>query len=288
MAASQALSEEEFHRMQAQLLELRTQNYQLSDDLRKNSAELNAVRLKLSVLERDLVKAQKALNKSKKAQEVDALLSENEMLQGKLHSQEDDFRLQNSTLMAELSKLCTQIEQLETENRRLQEGGGASGPPADSACGPADELLRLQAENAALHKKLRALQERFDGELQRPPVAHGDQSVATETDGPAGTNRVSDVAGGGMGAGPEGTNQREELTESGLQQSEQQRHESDCGSHRATRRGETPTSSSPEDHDPSVVDVNIHTGQPESSLVKGGDLCSGKLQRSTETLPMQL
>ncbi|XP_032423111.1 GRIP1-associated protein 1 isoform X5 [Xiphophorus hellerii] len=226
MAASQALSEEEFHRMQAQLLELRTQNYQLSDDLRKNSAELNAVRLKLGVLERDLVKAQKALNKSKKAQEVEALLSENEMLQGKLHSQEDDFRLQNSTLMAELSKLCTQIEQLETENRRLQEGGGASGPPADSTHGPADgELLRLQAENAALHKKLRALQERFDGELQRPPVAHGDQSVATETDGPAGTNGVSDVAGGGAGAGPEGTNQREEQTESGLQQSEQQRHE---------------------------------------------------------------
>lgn len=135
------------------------------------------------------------------------------------------------------------------ENRRLQEGGGASGPPADSAHGPADgELLRLQAENAALHKKLRgesdgkvlevrsgpdqagsfwfgpvrsvsdicfsrssspaALQERFDGELQRPPVAHGDQSVATETDGPAGTNGVSDVAGGGARAGPEGTNQR--------------------------------------------------------------------------------
>uniref|UniRef100_A0A3B3X653 GRIP1 associated protein 1 n=1 Tax=Poecilia mexicana TaxID=48701 RepID=A0A3B3X653_9TELE len=207
-------AESEFIAM-AQLLELRTQNYQLSDDLRKNSAELNAVRLKLSVLERDLVKAQKVIGwlvGCVLLQEVDALLSENEMLQGKLHSQEDDFRLQNSTLMAELSKLCTQIEQLETENRRLQEGGGASGPPADSACGPADgELLRLQAENAALHKKLRALQERFDGELQRPPVAHGDQSVATETDGPAGTNRVSDVAGGGAGAGPEGTNQREEL-----------------------------------------------------------------------------
>lgn len=38
-------------------------------------------------------------------QEVEALLSENEMLQGKLHSQEEDFRLQNSTLMAELSKV---------------------------------------------------------------------------------------------------------------------------------------------------------------------------------------
>lgn len=37
-------------------------------------------------------------------QEVEALLSENEMLQVKLHSQEEDFRLQNSTLMSELSK----------------------------------------------------------------------------------------------------------------------------------------------------------------------------------------
>ena len=38
-------------------------------------------------------------------QEVEALLGETSMLQGKLHSQEEDFRLQNSTLMAELSKV---------------------------------------------------------------------------------------------------------------------------------------------------------------------------------------
>ncbi|GLD69013.1 GRIP1-associated protein 1 isoform X1 [Lates japonicus] len=162
MAMSQALSEEEFHRMQAQLLELRTQNYQLSDDLRKNTAELNAVRQKNVALERDFVKAQKALNKSKKAQEVDALLSENEMLQGKLHSQEEDFRLQNSTLMTELSKLCTQIEQLEQENQGLKEGGGASAaaPPPNPASSPVDgELLRLQAENSTLQKKMKVLQE---------------------------------------------------------------------------------------------------------------------------------
>ncbi|CDQ83422.1 unnamed protein product [Oncorhynchus mykiss] len=54
---AQALSEEEFHRMQ--LLELRTQNYQLSDDLRKNTTELNAVRLKTVTLEKDYIKAQK-------------------------------------------------------------------------------------------------------------------------------------------------------------------------------------------------------------------------------------
>ncbi|XP_015249457.1 PREDICTED: GRIP1-associated protein 1 isoform X6 [Cyprinodon variegatus] len=226
MAMSQALSEEEFHRMQAQLLELRTQNYQLSDDLRKNSAELNAVRLKLGVQERDLLKAQKALSKSKKAQEVDALLSENEMLQGKLHSQEEDFRLQNSTLMAELSKLCTQIEQLEQENRSMKEGGGAaaSDPPANSASCPADgELLRLQAENAALQKKLKALQENFDRELQRQAVSHGNQRATTETDGSADTNGVSDVSAGGEDAAAEGTNQRE--GQAGLQQAEERLHE---------------------------------------------------------------
>lgn len=42
-------------------------------------------------------------------QEVEALLGENEMLQGKLHSQEEDFRLQNSTLMAELSKVISSL-----------------------------------------------------------------------------------------------------------------------------------------------------------------------------------
>uniref|UniRef100_A0A3Q4B5C3 Uncharacterized protein n=1 Tax=Mola mola TaxID=94237 RepID=A0A3Q4B5C3_MOLML len=150
MAVAQALSEEEFHRMQAQLLELRTQNYQLSDDLRKYTAELNAVRQKNVVLERDFVKAQK---------EVDALLSENEMLQGKLHSQEEDFRLQNSTLMTELSKLCMQIEQLEQENQGLKEGGGAA-PAPNPASSPVDaELLRLQAENATLQKKMKGLSE---------------------------------------------------------------------------------------------------------------------------------
>ncbi|XP_051758920.1 GRIP1-associated protein 1 isoform X3 [Ctenopharyngodon idella] len=182
---AQALSEEEFHRMQAQLLELRTQNYHLSDELRKNTAELNSVRLKTSNLEKDFIKAQKALNKSKKAQEVDALLNENEMLQGKLHSQEEDFRLQNSTLMQELSKLCSQIEQLESENRGLREGQGLERPASSPASGPVDaELLRLQAENSALQKKLTALQERAD-------VTDGKAALI---DGMTGTNGVQSDA----------------------------------------------------------------------------------------------
>ncbi|KAJ8016573.1 hypothetical protein DPEC_G00008640 [Dallia pectoralis] len=196
---AQALSEEEFHRMQAQLLELRTQNYQLSDDLRKNTAELNAVRLKSVTLEKDYIKAQKALNKSKKAQEVDALLSENEMLQGKLHSQEDDFRLQNSTLMQELSKLCTQIEELEKENKQLKDVRGLQEEsPCPTSCSVDGELLRLQAENTALQKKIAALQECYDGEIDSRREVEVSDAQALETDGPLNSNGAtlpSDVSG---------------------------------------------------------------------------------------------
>lgn len=209
--------------MQTQLLELRTQNYQLSDELRKNSTELNAVRQKNVVLERDFIKAQKALNKSKKAQEVEALLSENEMLQGKLHSQEEDFRLQNSTLMTELSKLCTQIEQLEQENKGLKEGGASSGPPSNPASSPVDgELLRLRAENAALQKKMKGFQERYD---------QANPSVTTETDGPAAANRVSGVTGRGEEPQADGANERLEQSEAQLELLEKPMHETETKLH---------------------------------------------------------
>ncbi|XP_053436777.1 GRIP1-associated protein 1 isoform X4 [Nycticebus coucang] len=99
-------------------------------------------------------------------QEVEVLLSENEMLQAKLHSQEEDFRLQNSTLMAEFSKLCSQMEQLERENQQLKEG--AAGAGSTQAASLVDgELLRLQAENTALQKNVAALQERYGKEARQ-------------------------------------------------------------------------------------------------------------------------
>ncbi|XP_044767524.1 GRIP1-associated protein 1 isoform X2 [Neomonachus schauinslandi] len=168
---AQALSEEEFQRMQAQLLELRTNNYQLSDELRKNGVELTSLRQKVAYLDKEFSKAQKALSKSKKAQEVEGLLSENEMLQAKLHSQEEDFRLQNSTLMAEFSKLCSQMEQLERENQQLKDGAARAGP-AQAGSLVDGELLRLQAENTALQKNVAALQERYGKEAGRSQAAN--------------------------------------------------------------------------------------------------------------------
>ncbi|XP_050783176.1 GRIP1-associated protein 1 isoform X3 [Gopherus flavomarginatus] len=179
---AQALSAEEFQRLQAQLLELRTHNYQLSDELRKTGAELIGLRQRVAFLDKELAKAQKALGKSKKAQEVEALLSENEMLQSKLQSQEEDFRLQNGTLLQELSKLCSQIEQLETDNKRMQGGAPVSeGPPPPGP--PPSELLRLQAENTALQRNVAALQERLEREVGRQAEGQGGTPQAP---GPAG------------------------------------------------------------------------------------------------------
>ncbi|XP_054624025.1 GRIP1-associated protein 1 isoform X4 [Dunckerocampus dactyliophorus] len=141
------------------------------------------------------------------------------MLQGKLHSQEEDFRLQNSTLMAELSKLCAQIEQLERENQHLKQEGGATasqGGP-NSASSPADEeMLCLQAENATLQKQVRTLQERSDTEQRRA------ESAAARTEGSA--NGVCDVAGKGEGlaAAAEGANAIAQQTEA--QQGQTQLH----------------------------------------------------------------
>ncbi|XP_067408463.1 GRIP1-associated protein 1 isoform X3 [Emydura macquarii macquarii] len=189
---AQALSAEEFQRLQAQLLELRTHNYQLSDELRKTSAELTGLRQRLAFLEKEFAKAQKALSKSKKAQEVEALLVENEMLQSKLHSQEEDFRLQNSTLMQELSKLCSQIEQLEKDNQKMQ--GDVLAPDGPPTPGPVDgEFLRLRAENTALQKNVAALQERFGKEMACQAEGRGDGPRAPGPTGEAVAEQTPDA-----------------------------------------------------------------------------------------------
>ena len=55
--------------------------------------------------EKELTNAQKTIGKSKKAQEVQQLFKDNESLQKKLISQEEEFRLQNQTLLQELTKV---------------------------------------------------------------------------------------------------------------------------------------------------------------------------------------
>ena len=57
------------------------------------------------MLEHELGKAQRTIAKSKKATEVQLLLQDNDLLKNKLHSQEEEFREQNQTLLTELSNV---------------------------------------------------------------------------------------------------------------------------------------------------------------------------------------
>lgn len=100
-----ALDAEDFQRMQAHLLELKNQNYALEDKCKKQKNALDEANTRTSVLTQELTKSQKIIGKSKKASEVALLIKENENLQKKLQSQEEDFRSQNQSLLEELSKV---------------------------------------------------------------------------------------------------------------------------------------------------------------------------------------
>jgi hypothetical protein len=88
---------------QETLLELKTRNYTLEDQARKQRSALGDSTARVTVLQQELTKAKKAIDKSKKITEVQSILNDNENLQRKLLSQEDDFRLQNQTLLNELT-----------------------------------------------------------------------------------------------------------------------------------------------------------------------------------------
>ncbi|XP_064605095.1 GRIP1-associated protein 1-like [Liolophura sinensis] len=159
------LSEEEFHRMQLQLLELRTANYELEGKQKQKERDLLSWKEKSEALEKDLQKAQKAINKSKKIKEVELLLQENDTLQLKLQSQDEDFRLQNQALMEQLSLLVTKNEELEKENSSIKEGTPIQSPLRGDVSILQDEIRRLKAENAALQKNLTSHQEKYEKEL---------------------------------------------------------------------------------------------------------------------------
>ena len=66
---------------------------------------LGEAQAKITVYEKQLSSAQKTIGKSKKAQEVQQLYKDNESLQHKLRCTEEEFRMQNQTLLEELSKV---------------------------------------------------------------------------------------------------------------------------------------------------------------------------------------
>ena len=85
------------------MLELKTRNYTLEDQSRKQRNALGDATAKVTVLQQELSKAQKTIEKSRKITEVQKVINENDNLHKKILAQEEDFRLQNQTLLNELS-----------------------------------------------------------------------------------------------------------------------------------------------------------------------------------------
>ncbi|KAK2144332.1 hypothetical protein LSH36_766g02001 [Paralvinella palmiformis] len=160
-----ALSEDEFHRMQLQLLELRTENYKVTDHCKRQERELNELRTLYETKDKELLKATKVINKSKKAREVELLELENDGLQRKLQTQEEEFRLQNETIMAELSQVIRTNEALEKEVESLKSFTGNKDVEQTEKL--QDEIRRLQAQNSVLQKNLTACQGNHETELTK-------------------------------------------------------------------------------------------------------------------------
>ncbi|XP_062522248.1 GRIP1-associated protein 1-like [Corticium candelabrum] len=171
---SQSLSEEEFARLQAQLIELKTANYNYDEQARRARAEVSQLRDRVSQLDRDLQRANKVIMKSKKAKDVSGLTDENESLQRKIHSMEEEYQLQNRTLMGELSKVCDDNEALK---QRLAAAGLDSDCSRDvdtrndqtndtASVGELENQVRqLQAENLVFQKSLEASRLRHEEEV---------------------------------------------------------------------------------------------------------------------------
>lgn len=156
MAAS--LSEDEFQRLQDQLLELRSKNYVLEEKAQKYQNDFTQTYQYIEDLKKELNKALKTISRSKSARDVEQLIQDNETLQRKLQSQEDEFRLQNETLMQELSSLVSCNEKLQKELELVKT---ENLPSTDSVT--QNEVTRLKAENAAIKKSLAVSHEKRTG-----------------------------------------------------------------------------------------------------------------------------
>ncbi|KAF4027079.1 hypothetical protein G4228_019325 [Cervus hanglu yarkandensis] len=123
---AQALSEEEFQRMQAQLLELRTNNYQLSDELRKNGVELTSLRQKVAYLDKEFSKAQKLCS------QMEQLERENQQL--KAGAARAGAAQAGSLVDGELLRLQAENTALQKNVAALQERYGKEAGRSPAAC----------------------------------------------------------------------------------------------------------------------------------------------------------
>uniref|UniRef100_A0A1I7XSI8 GRIP domain-containing protein n=1 Tax=Heterorhabditis bacteriophora TaxID=37862 RepID=A0A1I7XSI8_HETBA len=155
--SSDGLSKEEFLVLQEQLIDLKNQNYELREALKKKNSEV-AFLSSHSPRNEALQFASKLMNRGKDKDKELAQKYETEInsLRQKLATQEEEFRLQQETLICELNKVITQSEsvQMELDIFKSQASSYAS-PQAEKLSSEqktADKIrIDLQEKNLFLH-----------------------------------------------------------------------------------------------------------------------------------------
>ncbi|XP_068213035.1 GRIP1-associated protein 1-like isoform X1 [Palaemon carinicauda] len=160
------LDPEDFGKLQNQLLELREKNYTLEDALRKSKKGLVDAETRVRNLEDENSRYQKVIQASKKHSEAELMVRDNCYLRNKLRDQEEDFRLQNNTLLQELSRLVGENERYERQVKLLCGNQTIEDTPdGDHGCtDDSKEVLRLRLELTDMEKKLHESETRLQAE----------------------------------------------------------------------------------------------------------------------------
>ncbi|KHJ95915.1 hypothetical protein OESDEN_04135 [Oesophagostomum dentatum] len=135
MSSSGCLSREEFLVLQEQLIALRNKNYELQEKLQKKNLEI----AQLSTPKSDALQfASKLMNRRDKEKELTQKYEgELDALRAKLMTQEEEFRLQQKTLISELNKVVSQNQSMEKELDQIRSCGSLySSPQAGTPCEP--------------------------------------------------------------------------------------------------------------------------------------------------------
>ncbi|VDO31234.1 unnamed protein product [Haemonchus placei] len=142
MSSSGGLSREEFLILQQQLIALRNRNYELQEALQKKNQEISQLS---SPRSEALQFANKLINRrdgSKEKEIAQKYEAELDALRMKLTSQEEEFRLQQETLIAELNKIVSQNEALNSELEHFKADGSIySSPQAGTPCEPQPSIV---------------------------------------------------------------------------------------------------------------------------------------------------
>ncbi|UJR35387.1 hypothetical protein I4U23_028144 [Adineta vaga] len=161
------LSDEEFQRFQNELVKLKTENYSLEGQNKKLTAENAQLKNQIENYEKESINLRlpsKMLPfklRRTPGRDVDEIQRENEVLTRKVHTQEEEFKLQNETMMQELNEYMNKVQELENQLKLYKEGRhtnfNVSYDAAENLSGIQEENRHLKAENNVLQKKISEL-----------------------------------------------------------------------------------------------------------------------------------